>query len=187
MNGARQKDETHAAAALSALAALLLLIGGSGFVGISLLQTKWLERDALQAQFDALKRRNLAASAPHVEPKFSVKPFLGDENFALSANALQKRVVGLIEQTDGKLISVGVDPLVTGDADLARRVSVQVTAELTNNALQKVLYDLESAVPFAFVDSFTVNRPETAKSDPQKAPRLSVSLNVVGYRHKDSQ
>lgn len=186
MSGVRQNG-SHAAAALTVLLAVLLLIAGSGFVGVGVLQAKWLERDALAAQLDALKRRSLAASAPQApEPKISVKPFLAEENFALAANALQKRVVGLIEQTNGKLISVAVDPPIAGDADLARRVSVQVTAELTNNALQKVLYELESAVPFAFVDSFTASRPEAAKSGAQGAPLLSVSLNVIGYRHKGS-
>jgi hypothetical protein len=121
-----------------------------------------------------------------------VKPFLAEESFALAANALQKRVVGLIEQTEGKLLTVSVEPPITGDEELARRVSVQVTAELTNAGLQKVLYALESAVPFTFVDSFAVSRRETSNpttpgNEAQTEPRMSVSMSVTGYRRKDSR
>jgi hypothetical protein len=86
-----------------------------------------------------------------------------------------------------------VDPPVAGDEELARRVSVQVTAELTNDALQKVLYELETAVPFAFVDGFAASRREAgaggdgANESTQVAPRLSVSLSVTGYRRKGSK
>jgi len=190
MNGVRQIDR-RASGALAVLLVLLLLVAGAGFAGVDVLQTKWIELDAQQTQFDNLKRRRPAADPSVAEAAISVKPFLAEESFALAANALQKRVVAAIEQTDGKLITVSVDPPIAGDEELARRVSVQVTAELTSDALQKVLYQLESAVPFAFVDSFTASRTDardaTAKSEAQVAPRLSVSMNVTGYRRKGSQ
>jgi hypothetical protein len=189
MIGARM---SRATGALLVLALLLVLAVGGAFAGYSLVETKRLELDALQTQLDNLKRRRQAApTADTAEAPLTVQPFLAEESFALAANALQKRVVGLIEETEGKLITVSVDPPVTGDADLARRVSVQVTAELTSDALQKVLYQLESAVPFVFVESFAATRKETAdaaagKDQPQAAPRLSVSMSVTGYRRKGS-
>ena len=179
--------------AIAVLLGLLLAVAGSAFAGVSILQAKWTELEALTTQLDNLKRRRPAQGTDARDVAITVKPFLAEENFALSANALQKRVVGLIEQTDGKLITVSVDPPVLGDEELARRVSVQVTAELTNDALQKVLYQLETGVPFAFVDGFAASRREAgagggeAKESTQIAPRLSVSLSVTGYRRKGSK
>jgi hypothetical protein len=181
--------------AVAVLFGLLLVIAGSAFAGVNIVQAKWAELEALTTQLDNLQRRRPAQGADTREVAITVKPFLAEENFALAANALQKRVVGLIEQTEGKLITVSVDPPVLGDEELARRVSVQVTAELTNDALQKVLYQLETAVPFAFVDGFAASRREAgagagageAKESTQVAPRLSVSLSVTGYRRKGSK
>jgi hypothetical protein len=184
------QSNNRATGAVAILLVLLLCAAGGAFAGISILETKQLELDALQTQLDALKRRRPPAPPSESDAKILVKPFLAEENFALAANALQRRVVGLIEETDGKLITVGVDPPVTGDAELARRVSVQVTAELTNEALQKVLYELEKSVPFVFVESFSATRKDTGdrtnKTEAEVEPPLSVSLNVTGFRRKGS-
>jgi hypothetical protein len=189
MNGALSNDR-RTSGALAVLLVLLLVAAGGGFAGAAILQTKWLELETLQSQLDVLKRHKPAPVSRTADVAITVKPFLAEQSFALAANALQKRVVGLIEETEGKLITVGVDPQVVGDEELARRVSIQVTAELTNEALQKVLYELESAVPFAFVDSFAVSRKESrepaAKNEAQTEPRLSVSMSVTGYRRKGS-
>jgi hypothetical protein len=190
---AARNGTRRAPGAVAVLLGLLLVIAGSAFAGVSIVQTKWAELEALTTQFDNLQRRRPAQGGDTREIEITVKPFLPEENFALAANALQKRVVGLIEQTNGRLITVSVDPPVLGDEELARRVSVQVTAELTNDALQKVLYQLETAVPFAFVDGFAASRREAgagageAKESTQVAPRLSVSLSVTGYRRKGSK
>jgi len=187
MNG-DQPNDRRASGALVILLVFLLLAGGGAFVGFRIVQDKWLELDVRQTQFDSLKRRRPASPSNESEKPITVKPFLAEGNFALAANALQKRVVGAIEDSEGKLVTVSVDPPVTGDAELERRVSVQVTAELTNEALQKVLYQLESETPFVFVESFSVSRPALndaeAKTEAHTAPPLSVSLSVTGYRRK---
>jgi hypothetical protein len=185
------QDNNRAAGAFALLLLLLLLAGGGAFASISILETKQLELDALQTQRDNLTRRPPPSPSSEAETRISVQPFLAEENFALAANALQRRVVGLIEESEGKLLTVGVDPPITGDEELARRVSVQVTAELTNEALQKVLYELEKSVPFVFVDTFGVSRKQTGDgseaAEAQSEPPLSVSLSVTGFRRKGSQ
>ena len=190
---AGRANNRRTSGALTVLLVTLLLGAGAGFAGYSVLETKWMELDAQRTQFENLKRRRPAGPSASAELPITVQPFLGEENFALAANALQKRVVGAIEETEGKLVTVSVDPPVTGDEDLARRVSVQVTAELTNEALQKVLYELERGIPFAFIDSFGVTRMEAreaaaAKGEPRSsAPRLQVSMSVTSYRRKGSK
>ena len=182
---------SRATGAVLLLLLLLLVAGGGALASLDVLQTKRLELDALQTQLDNLTRRQAPSPSSDAETKISVQPFLEEENFALAANALQRRIVGLIEESEGKLLTVGVDPPITGDEELARRVSVQVTAELTNESLQKVLYDLEKSVPFVFVDTFGVSRKQTGDgnepAEAQSEPPLSVSLSVTGYRRKGSQ
>jgi hypothetical protein len=177
--------------ALAVLCGLVLTVLALGFTGYSSLQAERLQLDAQQSELAVLTRPR--AAKPRVTEKpITINPFLSEANFALSANALQKRVVNLIESTGGKLVSVGVDPPVTGDPDLARRVSVQVAAEMTNDALQKVLYQLESVPPFVFVD--TLSASVSQREEPgnkaavqqvaSTAPRLTVTMSVVGYRRK---
>lgn len=190
MNGAFANDR-RASVALTLLLALLVLAGAGGYAGFRMLKDKWLELETRQSQLDMLRQRRPAAPEPVADTPITVKPFLDEESFALAANALQKQVVGVIEETGGRLTTVSVDPPITGDEELARRVSVQVTAELTNEALQKVLYELESAVPFIFVDSFTARRTagedEATKREGQTEPHMSVAMSVAGYRRKASQ
>jgi hypothetical protein len=177
--------------ALAILVAVILLAATGAFAGYTVLQAKWIELDARQTELANLTHRPRPAATAVKEAAITVNPFLSEENFALSANALQKRIVGLIEETGGKLVTVGVDPPVAGDAELARRVSVQVAAELTNDALQKVLYELESEPPFVFVETMSATVSEATdpggKADPQAAQRLNVTMNVIGYRRKASR
>ena len=189
MSDARANN--RASGALAVLLVFLALAAAGAYTGFSMLQVQQLELDARQSQFDALRRRLPPTQGPgSTEPAVAINPFLSEDNFALSANALQKRVVELIEAAHGTLNTVGVDPPITGDAELARRVSVQVSAELTNDALQEVLHQIESAVPFAFVETLSMTGARAGDaSEPGEAriePRLTVSMSVVGYRRKGS-
>lgn len=179
---------SRAAGAVSVLVVLLLLVGAGGFAGVSVLEARRLEIEAQQAQFDVLRRRlTMPAQSGPTEASISIDPFLAEDSFPLAANALQERVVNLIDEFDGKLISVGVDPQATGDEDAARRVSVHVAAELTNAALQKLLYKLETEPPFVFIGrlatSRAVVRGQEGKAGAQE-PRLAVSMSLTGYRRK---
>jgi hypothetical protein len=97
-------------------------------------------------------------------------------------------VVGLIESADGNLVTIGTDPPVVADDESGRRVVVQAVAELTNDGLQQVLYELESTAPFVFVETLLVNRvAQRGSGEPeegQSSPRLSVDLRAAGYFRK---
>ena len=112
----------------------------------------------------------------------TVEPFFAD-GFALAANELQQRVVGLIENAGGTLVTVGIDPPVTADDESGRRVVVQAVAELSNKSLQELLYQSEG--PFIFVENLLVSRLVPRGSadaeDSQISRRLSVDLRAAGY------
>lgn len=177
--------------ALAVLCGLLLTVVAAGFTGYSGWQAEELQLEAQQAELAVLTRPRPAKAVVKEQP-ITINPFLSEANFALSANALQKRIVSLIESTGGKLVTVGVDPPITGDPDLARRVSVNLAAEMTNDGLQKVLYQLESVPPFVFIDTLSANvsqkdEPIGANHAANAAPRLTVTMTAVGYRRKASR
>lgn len=79
---------------------------------------------------------------------------LSEQSPALAAAALQETVKSLVVESGGKLTSVRVLP--TKPEGAFERISVNVRATLENEALQKVLYALESAVPYLTVDNLVV-------------------------------
>lgn len=189
MSAASREIGSRALGAAAILAALLLLVGFAVFGGVGVLQANRLQIDAQKTQLDALQRRRGATPETQaVEAKIAINPYLPQENFTLAANALQERIVNLIEDADGRLVSVGVDPQATGEDEAARRVSVNVAAELTDSGLQRVLYGLETESPLLFVIRLTAIRPvgrsEGSGTAPEQEPKLTVSMGVTGYLRK---
>jgi HAMP domain-containing protein len=177
-------EKYHATAAVSlVLLFIIVLVSGTLFTW-GLIAARYSEIEAQQTQLEALKRR-AAQPAPAANTQArTVEPFFTD-GFALAANELQQRVVGQIENAGGTLVTVGIDPPVTADDDSGRRVVVQAVAELSNDSLQQVLYELEAAAPFVFVENLLVSRVVSRGSGDTEAtptsPRLSVDLRAAGY------
>jgi len=93
----------------------------------------------------------------------------------------------MIEQAGGTLVSVGVDPPVTGEDESSRKAVVQATAELSNDGLQEVLYQLESQAPFVFVENLIITRAAirgSGDAEEPTSPKLSVDLRASGYFRK---
>jgi cytoskeletal protein RodZ len=181
-------EKYHATAAVSAVFLfVVVLIFGMLFTW-GMIAAKQSEIEARQTQLQALQRRAAQPPPAASAQTSTVEPFLGDGSFAIAANELRQRVVALIEAADGKLVTVGTDPPVTADDETGRRVVVQAVAELSNDGLQQVLYELESAAPFVFVETLLVNRVVSRGSgeaeETQSSPRLSVDLRAAGYFRK---
>lgn len=181
-------EKYHAAAAVSAvLLFVVVLLFGMLFTW-GMIEAKQSEIEARQTLLQALQRRATQTPPPAGTQTQTVEPFLGDGSFAIAANELRQRLVGLIEAADGKLVTVGTDPPVTADDESGRRVVVQAVAELSNDGLQQVLYELESAAPFVFVETLLVNRVVPRGSgeaeETQTSPLLSVDLRAAGYFRK---
>jgi Type II secretion system (T2SS), protein M subtype b len=177
-------EKYHATAAVSAVLLFVIVLVSATLFTWSMIATKQAEIEARQTQLEALKRRAAQPAPASTTQARTVEPFFA-EGFALAANELQQRVVGLIENAGGTLVTVGIDPQVTADDDSGRRVVVQAVAELSNDSLQQVLYQLESAAPFVFVENLLVSRiaPRGSSDAEQASPstRLSVDLRAAGY------
>ena len=108
--------------------------------------------------------------------------FLTGESETLVAAELQNLVRSVVERSGGRLESTQVLPPVTEGA--FRRVTLRVRMSANIDGLSRVLYDLESMLPYLFVDGLDVVSRERrgARQDPQAgASILSVSYDVFGY------
>lgn len=177
-------EKYHVAAAVcAALLFVIVVISGVLFTW-GMVTAKQAEVEARQTQLEVLKRRAAMPVPAQGTQARPVEPFFGD-SFGLAANNLQQRVVGLIETAGGNLVTVSVDPPITADDHTGRRVVVQAVAEMDNDELQQLLYQLEADAPFVFVENLSVNRVVPRGSADaevtEKSPRLSVDLRAAGY------
>ena len=177
-------EKYHATAAVSLVLLFIIVLVSTTAFTWSMISAKQSEIEARQAQLEALKRRAAQPTPGSAGPARTVEPFFA-EGFALAANELQQRVVGLIENAGGTLVTVGIDPPVIADDESGRRVVVQAVAELSNDSLQEVLYQLEAEAPLVFVENLLVSRVVPRGSGDAEAtptsPRLSVDLRAAGY------
>lgn len=165
---------------------MLAVLGTAGFLLVvaTELEGTQAELQAREAEYEILKRR--APTGPPPGTTMAGDPYLEGATLALAANALQQRLVGIVESTGGTLRSVAVEPpQETGEAG-PRRAVVQASASMTIGALQTLLYRLETETPFAFVDGLTVQRAASFEAEPHKGgpepePVLNVELRVAGF------
>lgn len=180
-------EKYHGATAVSIVLLFLVVLISALLFTWGIIQAKQAEIDARQTQLQALQRRATMPPPSAGTQTEHIDPFFGDGSFALAANELRQRVVEQIENADGTLVSVGTDPQVTAEDDSGRRVVVQTVAELTNDGLQQVLYELEADAPFIFVDTLQVTRVTRGIGEGEESrasPRLTVDLRAAGYFKK---
>jgi general secretion pathway protein M len=61
-------------------------------------------------------------------------------------------------------------------------VSLTASCEVGENALQELLYDLESGMPFLFIDQLVVQMPQAERgiSGDKETARMRVQIDVSG-------
>jgi general secretion pathway protein M len=99
----------------------------------------------------------------------------------IAASELQKAVLDLLERAGGVVHTIQAEATsdVTGDG--LRRLNTQMTFDSSMDALQKVLFDLETAIPFVFVDSVLVQPTATAAPAAKIGETLRVTLVASSY------
>jgi hypothetical protein len=180
----RQASTRQIVVSLGILVLLVLSVAGFLVVAVTELEGTTLELQAREAEYEILKRR--APSGPPPGTTMAGDPYLAGATLALAGNALQQRLVGIVESTGGTLRSVAVEPPQETDEPGPRRALVQASASMTIGALQTLLYRLETETPFAFVEGLTVQRAGNLEAEPRVAgiepePVLNVELRVAGF------
>jgi general secretion pathway protein M len=148
------------------------------------------DQQAVELHRDQIERfKRIAKSAPEIqqhlreleERRKRDQYVLTEESTILAAAVLQERVKAIIEQSGGRLTSTQVPPAVAEGA--YNKVTVKVRMSVTTPALQSVLYELESGVPYLVVDNVAVlarraRRRRETQSQPQT---LDVRFDLSGF------
>ena len=129
------------------------------------------EAEELLAQLD----RGRQSAAPHSEAEAPQgSPFLEGQTVTIAGAALLQRVAGAVTKVGGNILSSQVD--VKEAQQKAGLVSMVASLELAQPDLQKLLYDVESGMPYLFVDQLTVQAPDSFTRG--EGGRLRVVLGV---------
>ena len=107
--------------------------------------------------------------------------FLDAGTAGLAAAQLQSYLSQVAASQQAIVISYGVEPARREDS--SDSIRVQATLEVSQKSVQGLLYQLESATPYVFVDSLAV---QTSSSGQRGAPdpnlRLTLSLRALWRR-----
>ena len=117
-------------------------------------------------------------SAQPLSAEHAGSPFLEGPTVTVAGASLLQRVAAAVGNAGGTIQSSQVD--VTGSQAKDGVVGLVVSCEMEQGALQKVLYDLESGMPFLFIDQLDVQVPQTTAANEGGAGRIRVVLGVSG-------
>jgi len=170
------------------------LISVAAFLGILLATIAWgvnsmLVNNDLQSQFelksqlmDRLRAQSGVASRNGGSARFLMSDMvISAPTDTLAASELHKKVLEFLDGAGGSVHSIQAE--VTNEVvdDGLRRLTVQTTFDSSTGALQKVLFELETAVPFIFVDSMVVQPTTASAAGTNVGDRLRITLVVSSY------
>jgi general secretion pathway protein M len=102
-------------------------------------------------------------------------PFIEGRTVTVAGAALLQRVAAATAKVGGTIQSSQVDIL----GSQGGTVNLVVSCELSQPALQRLLYDLEAGMPFLFVDQLTVQVPQAVEANAGNG-RMRVTLAISG-------
>ena len=165
---------------------LLLAICASSYRAASLnLQQQFEAKSRVLA---ALERQGVLNREPLKENADGVRSeAISAPTGTLAASEIQTGMVDLIEQAGGILHSIQAQVTSDTNEDGLRRLKTQVIFDASNEALQKVLFKLETAKPYNFVDSLIVQPTQSAGSAKPAWETLRITLDASSYWHGDGK
>jgi len=179
------------------LVAVLILLGGIGVLYVALVQPLLDDylgtREAIADTRSLLARyRGVAADLPQRQKELAglrqrhatSEGFLQGSNDALVAAQIQSRIKALVEAAHGELKSTQVLP--AQDEGKYRRLAIRAQMTLDIAAAQRVLYGVETASPFLFLDNVDmrahmIDRRRERGGNPPSDNQLDVRIDVFGY------
>ncbi len=132
----------------------------------------------LLAQLEGRRSSSVAPSGALVGPVPvpAGSPFLEGETVTVAGAALLQRVAGAVTRAGGNVLSSQVD--VKGPQSTDGYVSLIASCEIEQSALQQVLYDLESGMPFLFIEQLVGQTAQAGLT--ADAGRMRILLVVSG-------
>jgi general secretion pathway protein M len=158
------------------MAVSLFLIAG--------IRDKAAEVAAAQMRLDQLSERSqpslLASSASNVG--VSGSPFLDGKTITIAGAALQQRIEAAVAKANGLLTSSQLE--LDGPDAKNGFINLSASMEVSQPAVQTILYDIEAGMPYLFVDKLSIQSPEVF-GEPETG-RMRITVGVVGqWRSSD--
>lgn len=130
----------------------------------------------LLAQLEGRRPRSGAAEPEAIGPAPVGSPFLEGDTITVAGAALLQRVAGAVTRVGGNVLSSQVE--LQGPQAAEDYVNLVASCEVEQSALQQLLYDLESGMPFLFIEQLVVQTPQGAATP--DGGRMRVLLSVAG-------
>jgi general secretion pathway protein M len=124
------------------------------------------------ATFERRKENGASDPAPINQPPGS--PFLEGPTVTVASAALLQQLTNALTRAGGSVISSEVDNQFAQSKD--GFVRIRATGNIEQTGLQQLLFDLESGMPFVFVDQLSARMEAEGKKD----GLMRVSLGVTG-------
>ena len=138
-------------------------------------------RSAVLSQLEAhLKARNARPKAAGVAPATA---FLAAPTQGLAGAQLEAYLRQTAAAQHATVISSGLDS--SRHDDRPDSIRLQATLDMNLEALQTMLYRLESGTPYVFVDSLSVQIPGTGAQRATEDPLLRVTLGLRAIWQRD--
>lgn len=156
---------------------------------VGLVVTSWLALADLAGRYAAYSessdllarmeiRRDPLAAAETGNPEVTGSPFLEAATLTIAGAELQKHITELVRAGGGHVLSSQVDlQQPEGSTD---RVSLTMTAELDQSAVQKLLYEIETGLPFLYIDRLLL-QPVQHQSGDTSGSRLRAQMSISGH------
>jgi general secretion pathway protein M len=139
---------------------------------------------AAQIRLDQLSERSRPnLSAPSASNAVvGGSPFLDGQTVTIAGAALQQRVEAAVAKAGGALMSSQVE--LDGPESKNGFVGLTASVEVSQPAVQTILYDIEAGMPYLFVDKLSIQSPEVF-GEPENG-RMRMTIGVVGqWRSSD--
>src|ERR1700719_4217107 len=140
-------------------AALIIGLAVITWLALASLAGDYADYAAAADLLDRLEGRKPATGPSGLASVPAGSPFLEGRTVTVAGAALQQRVVAAIRDAGGNVLSSQVD--LQGSQAKQGYVSLSANCEVGQSALQQLLYDLESGMPFLFIVQLVVQMTQS--------------------------
>ena len=167
-----------AVAAYVALIVLAMVLTWNAFSGFSDQRASLAATEGMLAQLETRSSAHTSEGSPLASAPAG-SPFLEGQTLNVAGAALLQRVATVIHRLGGNILSSQVDL----ESERAKDgwISLLVSCDLEQPALQDLLYDIESGMPFLFIDQLAVQAPTSGVN----SSRMRVLITVSGQWWKN--
>jgi general secretion pathway protein M len=183
MNTAAPISSRWALAAAVGFFALLLLVVVWTVAYLLLARDLQDEFEAKRQTLDILRRQTVStfsAGGKIVQPT-TREGVISAPTGTIAASELHKTVLASLEQAGSAVRSIQAEATAESFGEGLRRLNAQITFDGSIVALQRILFDLETAKPFIFVDSLHVQPSSSGARGTEPGEMLRVTLVASSY------